>query len=294
MQKSAHNKFMGLKEYFINRKKKKFKKKYKVGLCLSGGGVRGFAYIGAFKAFEENNIKFDMVAGASAGSLFGALYCSQLSYEDMCKLTKNVKNSDFRKPKLGFLPSKTDILQNKLKEIYPIKKIENLKIPLIVTAVDLKTGKEIDFKSGDLANIVSGSCAIPGVFTPVKYKNMTLIDGGAKNNIPANVLKENGCDFVVTIDCNCTRGGGTTSDSLVSQFIASIGITMVNNSILGKKCSDIVICPDMTKFNSLKITDVEAMINQGYKATIEAFPLIEQLFLGKLKKKNGTKEKFNS
>ena len=63
---------MHIKEYLEKRRKKKFKKKYRVGLCLSGGGTRGFAHLGAFKAFEEAGIEFDMVAGTSAGSLFGA------------------------------------------------------------------------------------------------------------------------------------------------------------------------------------------------------------------------------
>ena len=62
---------------------------------------------------------------------------------------------------------------------------------------------------------------------------MNLIDGGVRNNIPVDVLKENGCDYVITIDCNCNRGQGTSSESFFSQFFASIGIMMVNNSKKG-------------------------------------------------------------
>lgn len=67
---------MALTDKKFEKTQKKFKRKNKVALCLSGGGTRGFAYMGAFKAFEDNNIHFDAVAGASAGSLFGALYAS--------------------------------------------------------------------------------------------------------------------------------------------------------------------------------------------------------------------------
>jgi len=155
---------------------------------------------------------------------------------------------------------------------------------LFVVAVDIKTGEEVDFCSGDIATIVSGSCAIPGIFLPVKYKNMVLIDGGARNNIPADVLKMNGCDFVVTIDCNCTRGGGTNSNNMFTQFTTSVGIMMVNNSIRGRKFSDIIICPDMRRFNSLKIIDKDAMIEEGYKATMEMMDDIEKLFSGGMKK----------
>lgn len=276
---------MSLKEYFINRKLKRFKKKYKVGLCLSGGGTRGFAHLGAFKAFEECGIEFDAVAGASAGSFFGALYATKLKYDQMYKLSKNVKNTDFRKSKLGFLPSKMDNLQELIKKVMPVKKIEELKIPFYAVAVDLKTGKEIHFNKGDIASIVSGSCAIPGVFYPVKYHNMTLIDGGVRNNIPADVLKMNGCDYVITVDCNCTRGGGTNSESFITQFTTSIGIMSVNNSKRGIECSDIVICPDMKKFASLKVTGKDEMIEAGYQATMKLMPEIKKLFLGEFKKR---------
>ncbi len=276
---------MSIKDYLINRRKKKFHKKYKVGLCLSGGGTRGFAHMGAFKAFEECGIKFDAVAGSSAGSLFGAMYASGLTYEDMSKLTSDMKNSDFRHSKLGFLPSSMDRLKDSIKTILPIHKIEKMKIPFFAVAVDIKTGKEMEFSSGDASYIIAGSCAIPGVFLPVKYRNMTLIDGGTRNNIPANVLIENGCDFVVTIDCNSARGGGTSSSSIFAQFTTAMGIMMVNNSINGLKNSDIIICPDMKQFNSLKIKEKDAMIEEGYKATMDLMPEIQKMFLGKYVKR---------
>jgi len=54
--------YMSFKNYLEKRAKTKFKKKYKVGLCLSGGGTRGFSFLGAFKAFQECGIEFDAVA----------------------------------------------------------------------------------------------------------------------------------------------------------------------------------------------------------------------------------------
>ncbi|MBR6778935.1 MAG: patatin-like phospholipase family protein [Clostridia bacterium] len=276
---------MGIKNFFDLRKIKKFRKKHKIGLCLSGGGARGFSYIGVFKALEENGIKFDMVAGTSVGSLFGALYASGMTVEEMAEKAKNIKNKDFRNSKLGFLPSKMDRLSETLDNVLPAKKIEDLQMPYYAVAVDLRTGKEIHFNEGNLTSIITGSCAIPGVFVPVKYKNMLLVDGGVSNNIPADVLKSNGCDYVVTIDCNCTRGGGTNSNSLITQFFTSVGIMMVNNSKKGHKCSDVLVCPDMKRFNSLKIIDKEEMIKEGYKATMEKMPEIKKLFAGKIDKK---------
>lgn len=272
---------MGLLKYLKTKKQERFRKKHKIGLCLSGGGVRGLSFIGAFMAFEEYGIKFDAVAGTSIGSLMGAMYASGMSVEDMCKYAYGAKNSDFRKSKLGFLPSKMDKLHEKIEQVLPVKKIEELKIPYYAVAVDLKTGNEIHFHAGNLASIITGSCAIPGVFCPVKYKGLTLIDGGVSNNIPVDVLKNKGIDIVVTIDCNCSRGGGTKSESLITQFITSVGIMMVNNSKKGTKLSDLIICPDLKRFNSLKLEGKEEIIKEGYRATKEKMPEILKLISGR-------------
>ncbi len=276
---------MGLKDKLVEKAKKRFKKKFKVGLCLSGGGTKGFSYLGAFKAFKEYGVEFDMVAGTSAGSLFGAIYASQMDLAQIKDVTKGMKNNDFRHSKLGILPSSMDKLHALIEQVLPVKKIEDLKLPYFAVAVDLKTGKEVHFNSGSLASVITGSCAIPGVFLPVKYKNMTLIDGGVKNNIPADVLKMNGCDFVVTIDCNCSRGGGTNSEKLFTQFSTSVGIMMVNNSKRGLELSDIIICPDLKKYKSLNLEGKEEMIKEGYKATVEMMPEILRLFSGKYRKR---------
>lgn len=272
---------MSLAEYLSRKRQKKFKKKYKVGLCLSGGGTRGFAHLGAFKAFEEMGIKFDMVAGTSAGSLFGSLYACDLSYEEMFELTKGVKSKDFRNAKLGFLPSSMDNLSKLVDKIVPQKKLEDFPIPFYAVAVDLKSGAEIDFQEGDVIPILTGSCAIPGIFQSVNYKGMTLVDGGVKNNVPADVLRKKGCDFVVTVDCNPTRGSGTNSNNLISQLMACLGLGMMNNSLRGIESSDIVICPDTKRFSMLKTAGKDEMIEEGYAATIQCMSQLKALFEGK-------------
>ena len=275
---------MGLKQYLKNRKIKKFRKKHKIGLCLSGGGTRGVSYVGVFKAFEEYGIKFDAVAGSSIGSLFAVMYASGMTADEMHKWVMQAKESDFRNSKLGFLPSKMDNLEETINDILPNKKLEDLDIPCYVVAVDTRTGKEVHFKSGDISKIIAGSCAIPGVFCPVKYKNMVLVDGGVTNNVPADVLLLNGCDYIITIDCNSTRGGGTKKDKLFSQFSASISIMMANNSKKGIDLSDEVVSPNLKKFNSLKLDGREQMIKEGYEATIQKMPEIQNIMMGEIKK----------
>ena len=92
-------------EVFIKRKRRRIKK---IGLALGGGGARGFAEIGVIKAFEENGITFDFVAGTSVGSLVGAMYCFGKSSSEMIEFAKHLKESDIKKGMIPFVPSKTD------------------------------------------------------------------------------------------------------------------------------------------------------------------------------------------
>ncbi|MBQ8430961.1 MAG: patatin-like phospholipase family protein [Clostridia bacterium] len=258
------------------------KKKKKIGLCLGGGGTRGFGHLGAIKAFEEYGIKFDMVAGTSVGSIVGVMYSAEMTFQEIYNISKSIVPKDIKKSKFGFMPSSTEGLQNFLKSFMKYEKIEDLPIKFWAVAVDLKTGMEYNFEHGDLAPIVAGSCAVPAIFTPVQYKNYNLIDGGVLNNIPANVLKEDGCDIVITVDVNSSRGSGTASSKTLDTIMASFSIMMKNNSKNGYTYSDIVIQPNIKKYKSTKLDGADEMIQEGYNATIKAMPQIIEI-IGKKK-----------
>ena len=257
------------------------KKKKKIGLCLGGGGTRGFAHLGVLKAFEEYGIKFDMVAGTSVGSMIGAMYCANIKFDKMYQIAKTVQPKEIRKSKFGFMPSATDGLQNLILDNIDYVNIEDLPVKLWIVTVDLKTGTEHDFERGEIAPLVAGSCAVPAIFMPVVYKDYYLIDGGVMNNIPANVLKENGCDIVITVDVNSKRGTGTDSTRTVDTIMASFGIMMKNNSKSGYTYSDIIIQPDIRKYKSTKVTGADEMIQEGYNAAMKLMPQIIQLIKNK-------------
>ena len=260
-----------------------FRKKKKIGLCFGGGGTRGFAHLGVVKAFEEYGIEFDVVAGTSVGSIVGAMYCSNLTFDEMYKISKTVVVKDIKKNKFGFMPSSTQGLQDFVRNNLPYKNLEELPTKLWVVAVDLKTGTEYNFDRGEIAPLVAGSCAVPAVFEPVKFADYHLIDGGVVNNIPANVLKNDDCDIIITIDVNSFRGRGTDSTKIMDTILASFGIMTKNNSLAGYTYSDIVIQPDIKKFKATKLDGCwDEMIEEGYNATIKLMPQIMKI-LGKKK-----------
>ena len=261
------------------------RRKAKVGIAFGGGGARGFAHLGAIKAFEQFGIKFDFIAGTSAGSLVGAFYSNGYSFKELYDIAKNVRIKDIRKNVLPFTTSKLDGLADVIKSNLGDINIEDCRIPFAAVSVDLKSTKEVCFTKGNLIKAVTGSCAVPGVFQPVEYNDMILADGGLQNTIPADIPRYFGCDYVVAVDVNKSRTYGTDSTKFLEVLTCSIRILMKSNAIRGYVNGDVVIGPETKRFKSTRTDGLEDMIDEGYKATIDAMPKILELFNKKPRKK---------
>ena len=264
-------------KFRLRRNREENSKKFKIGLAFGGGGARGFAHIGALKAFEENGIVFDEVAGTSVGSIIASLYAFGLKSDEMMEVGRKLKTKDIRNSKLFFVPSSTEGIQNLVKSLIGDAHFEDMKKPLTVVAVDLKSAKEINISSGSVVKAVAGSCAVPGVFNPVDFGEYRLADGGLQNNIPADILRKNGCKYVISIDVNPTRLYGTDSTKLVDVLEATLRILMSSNSIRGKMYSDVVIEADTSKFKSTSLEGSEEMYQVGYEAATKLMPQIKEL-----------------
>lgn len=279
----------------FNKIKKKVylekKSKTKIGLALGGGGARGFAHIGAIKAFEEYGLKFDYVCGTSAGSLVGAFYAAGYTYEEIYEVSRGLKEKDIRPSKIPIIPSRTDGIEDVIiKNIGDID-IKDLKIPFSAVAVDIKTTNECIITKGRLAKAVAGSCCVPLVFQPVVFDDLLLCDGGLQNTMPANVPKLFGCDYVIAIDVNSARSYGTDSSRIIDVISCTVRILMKGNVSKGYLFADCVIQPETKRFKSTKMEGYEEMIDEGYKATLAKMPEILEIFNKKpLKKK--VKQKF--
>lgn len=262
-----------------------FGRKIKIGIAFGGGGARGFTHLGAIKAFEEFGLKFDFIAGTSAGSLVGAFYANGYSFKEMYNIVKMVKEKDIRKNLIPFTPSKIDGVGEIITKNMGDINIEDLKIPFAAVAVDIKSTKEVCIAKGNLAKAVMGSCAVPGVFQPVVYDDMILCDGGLQNTIPADMPRYFGCDYVISVDVNKSRTYGTESVKMLDVLSCSIRILMKSNAVRGYVNSDLVIAPETKRFKSTSTNGMEEMIEEGYKATIDAMPKIMEIFKKKRKNK---------
>lgn len=257
--------------------KKVTTKKPKIGLCLGGGGARGYAHIGAIKAFEEIGVDFDLCVGTSVGSILGAFYCSNVSYKDLYQYASNI---DMRAVHNGIIltPNDASKIGRVVTDFIGNASIEDLKKPYAAVSVDLVEGKQVIIDSGNVGFACSASSAVPIFFRPMIRGNQHLVDGGLLNNIPAEVCRLLGADKVVTIDINPTRGGGTEELGFLDILKATFSIMSSNSSLQGLINSDIVIAPDLSKFKATTKDGYDEMIELGYIATMNQSNEIKALF----------------
>lgn len=263
---------------------KLFRKKHKIGLAFGGGGARGFSHLGVIKAFEEYGLDFDYISGTSVGSIIGAVYANGMTFAELYNIARGLKTSDIRTNKLFTFTSKTDGIQSLMKDTLGDINIEDLKKPFSAIAVDIKTTKQVCISHGNLAKAVAGSCCVPLFFEPVEFGDRLLCDGGLQNTIPAEIPRHFGCDYVIAVDCNSTRTYGTNSTKTLDVLGCSIRILMKSNAVKGYVYSDVTIAVDNKRFNSTKLRGLDEMVEEGYKAAIDAMPEIIKIFKGKTKK----------
>ena len=199
-------------------------------------------------------------------------------------MQKKLKTSDIRTKKFYEITSKTDGIQNLIKNTLGDIDIEELKKPFSAIAVDIKSTKQVCVSHGNLAKAVAGSCCVPLFFEPVVFGDKLLCDGGLQNTIPAEIPRHFGCDYVVAVDCNSTRTYGTNSTKTLDVIGSSVRILMKSNAVKGYMYSDVMVAVDNKKFKSTKLAGLDEMVEEGYKAAIDAMPKIINLFKGKTKK----------
>ena len=253
--------------------KKAVNKAGKIALCLGGGGMRGFAHIGAIKALRENNVKFDMVCGTSIGALVAALYALDVSYDEMLE---RVGGFRFKKLHNGFpFPSNNPLkIERVVRELVGDINIEELFVPYFCVAVDVLSGQQVIFDKGPLYQAVTCSCNLPILFKPYPLEDKRLSDGGLKNNIPAATARMLGADKVITVDVNPTRGSGTENIGYIGMVMATLDMAISNSSVEGLINSDVIIAPDMSRFKATDESGWGSMIKIGYDTAMEQMDTI--------------------
>lgn len=172
-------------------------------LSLSAGFFGFFAHTGFIKALEEKNIKPRMIVGSSAGALVAACTASGLTASDMAKEFTSIKKSDFWDVAFGFGLVRGDKME-RLFEQFMAPDFASLKIPLQISAFDVFALKTRTLNSGSVAKASRASCAVPGLFHPVRINKRVYLDGGVADKMGLSGVDRG--EFVLAHNLGTTNG----------------------------------------------------------------------------------------
>ncbi|MGC8879118.1 MAG: patatin-like phospholipase family protein [Anaerolineae bacterium] len=260
-----------------------------VGLALSSGGARGLAHVGVLKVLKREGIPIDMIAGTSAGALFGGLFAAGHSIEMIVDLALNFHKQLNVWNLLDLaVPPRTGLVRGQrflkyLQELYQDAVLEQLEIPFYAVAADVLTGEEIVLDRGPLADAVRASTSIVGILMPHRFNDRYLIDGGAVNPLPASVLAERGANIVIASRViptmeeekeyrRASRGSGQLDlIALVSNFQSIMEREIIQHR---QSCVDVMITPRVAAYRPTDYRHAAELIRLGEEATERALSAI--------------------
>lgn len=283
----------------------------KIGVALSGGGIRGIAHAGVLRALEENGIKIDIIGGTSCGSMVASLYAMGYTPEEIYSLfrkyakdiaTINTKpiiaglQSHIFKSKKVFSSLKDgkiiENVYNKMALQKKIKNIDEIQMPLVIPSVDITESKEYVFtnkipqnaedKTQYITNITVGkavraSSSFPAVFNPCLMGKHAFMDGGALDNVPVNEVKKQGADKVIAVkfDADSVDENSNIMD-IVMKTIDIMGSKISEESL---EMSDVVLNVYTDKVGLLDIEKLESCYQYGYNCVVQNIDNLKNLIL---------------
>ena len=255
-----------------------------MGLALGGGAARGFAHIGVIKALEARNVRVDLLAGTSAGSVIAALSASGMNGIAINKLALTMDEasiSDWAMPfrARGILQGLA--LQNYLNKTLDNRPIEKMAKPLGVVATDLRSGQPILFQRGNTGIAVRASCSVPSIFEPVKIGAHEYVDGGLVSPVPAAFARKMGADFVIAVDISARPETALTQSSfdVLMQTFTIMGQTIKAYEL--DKYADVVIRPNLAAMSGSDFGQRNAAILAGEEAVAKIWPELQRQMAAK-------------
>ncbi|MBR7028803.1 MAG: patatin-like phospholipase family protein [Bacteroidaceae bacterium] len=291
-----------------------FAQKGKVALVLGGGGAKGAAQIGILKVLEEEGIQPDIVVGTSIGALIGGLYAygydaqqldsimrapnwmDLLTDRDASRSTQPFEYEDGtvrvfgiplwgsrregESPRWGMVRGHNvvDMLSYLLPECDSIS-FDSLRRPFRAVAFDILTLKEADLAEGSLPMAMRASMSLPLFFTPVDIGTMRLIDGGIVNNLPVNVARSMGAQYVIAIDLAQSGADLQREETFWQRVRRHLGIDDRANYVAARADINLYFNPRLAGYGveSFSHRAIDEMIAIGEKQARSMLPEIRML-----------------
>ena len=282
-----------------------------LGIALSGGGTRGLAHAGALKALDEHNIKIDMIAGASFGSLVAMLYSMGVSPYYIYILTKKYAKEFLGMSNMTIVSEIGNFMINKkikmngfksgesiekaidnVAKKRGIRTIKDIKMPVLIPTVDIANSSKYLFVSqlpqdlkkenenNYITNIsvgkaVRASCSFPMFFSPCMYKDHIFMDGGILDNIPALEIRKYNVKKVISIKFSSDN---VTKDSNAMEIIMKT-LDIMGNKISEESLarSDLVITVPSDGIGLLDTDKLDLCYKEGYDIISENIDIIKEV-----------------
>jgi len=250
--------------------------KQKLGLALSGGATRGLAHIGVLQALEENGIRPDYLAGTSIGAFAAALYAFGVSLPEIRLIGQGMTPLKVSKLKLSrFALFSNEELGKLIVAAIGNARIENAPIPLAIMATDISRGEKVVLRKGEVAPAVMASSAMAGIYLPVRIDGRILMDGGIIEDVPISPLRPMGADVVVAVNLSAERKYRVPED-IIDILFNAFDIAIDENTKVQVKVADLVIEPCLSGFRRIDVKQIDELIAEGHRATLEAIPNIRE------------------
>jgi NTE family protein len=252
----------------------------KIALVLGAGASRGFAHIGVLKVLESNQIPIHMILGTSAGSFVGSLYAYGFDAFQIQKMSFSLEKGDLADlviPDNGFI--KGEKLEEFINNTVKNTPLEKMRIPFYAVATDIQSGREVVFGRGNTGKAVRASCAIPGIFRPVKIEGRTYVDGGVVSPVAVDAARRMGADIVIAVDI-ASGIDNTAPETTIDTILQSIGIMHSKLTAMQLQGADVIIRPKVGHLGSGDFSKRHEAVLEGEKAALEALPSIRHIITG--------------
>ena len=280
------------------------RKRPTVALVLAGGGARGCAHVGVIKVIEELGIPIDIVTGTSMGAIVGGLYSVGYTPADMDAIMNETDWSDIFSEEMENIsepyPDKRDRSRYFVKTAFDRKglvfsggllsgkkvlhELDALFLPVPeptdfdslprrfrAVSVDISSGDKVVHDKGSLPDSLRASMSIPGVFVPYQLNGQAHVDGFVADNLPIDLAREIGADFVIAIDIRDAKelDPGDYEQNItkiLSRTVALMERSGVNHQ-LGN--ADLVLTVDPGGYTTVDFTKAREIMDLGERIARE-------------------------
>lgn len=260
-------------------------------LVLGGGGLKGLAHVGAWRALHEVGFRPEGIIGTSIGAIVGAALAGGATWRELAPRAlemdrRRVARFNRRVVWVNGIREESvfqgEPLRALIRDLLPLPDWNALHLPLQVNAVDLGQGALHWFGPGarldlTLADAVYASCALPVLFPPQAVGGTRLVDGGMLDALPLSRAAELGATGILAIDVG--SGGEVDASETVRDGLISIH-QRVFSVMAGERRREGIrnwqgiplrlVRPDLNGYGAFDFEHRDYFLSEGHRATQEA------------------------